>query len=1317
MENKLLAKKRKATQEKNVQQIATSCHNLGNFYHESGQYDKALQEYKAEAEQWKVQKNQMKYGIAHRMIGEMLMLLGDVNKSLKHEHQYLKIAQEEKDSIEVQRAYATIGRAYLLKGQNLTEKESAAERAKALKDAERAFLKSLSICRELPGKISNTELQDMMARLYLNLSVTKENCSEEIEKSLEYMTKAIAICKSHDLYELLHQCYMSTGLLYEVKKKDIGNSLRYLNLALDVAQRLEARTMKICETLLLKSEMLIKSGDYQSAKQTLHRAYKLKSPNEIDRETIEQKLKVVAALCYTEDSLITANSEDFRRKKDLYEKMGDGSCKLENYDKALSYYKKMLENAELSGESGKDLIPIYVSLYQTFRDNQNYKEALEYAWKEYELCKEVPQEAFLTLMNIAELSDLAEMDFWEVEKMYQRARKETGKTGDKKSEALAIGKLIVLQRKHGMDTLADLLEKEAQMSGMDMSAAAAEDEEAACDDGNVPGIGDDICLDDISDSGSEEDADIPLAVEQKRPMRRKRVTNVVKRNNKGESQLHQACISGNATLARRLLDQGHPVNIRDHAGWLPLHEACIHGHRDIVEMLLEKSCATINDRGGTSCDGITPIHDACSNGHLEIVELLLDKGANATVKTDFGDTPLDTLKIWRGTMRLEANEVAFYETIVQRLSKLMDKAGINPREVNLTNRRLAHALVDEDSSEGFPIERENSLSPPLVSTKNSAVAEDSSRLYKSVIDNLRKKKSANEEPKSEVLLPKKRSAYLEGDEVGEDWLEDDLLPNKKRRKFLKDSREFCTPKQKKTKPVIQESEDNEMEDLVIEEPEIRETPPRRVTQTSLIDAGFSRQQIDVDLDFPLNISPGKSSRSSTGKSPCVPLIVHNMISVKVKIDDQLIVVPVNAAEVQNLQIKWLTERASKRYYNLHGRLPEMLLTTTDGAVFDDQDPISLVIDNDQNLVHSLINKWNVLSLAESYKDVAKQMENVENVQIVRALEVAENSNELILADLDVPSKETRALFKAIQHHVNLSAIDLSRNIIEDEGLVYLCQSLSSLKYLNVLNLSCNFLTENGLLRLANVLQETKEALLPELKDLNLSHNPLGNGSRKYLSIICEKLPKLRILNLSACDLTELGDCNLGFSHLDSLDLSFNTFKDAEELRTVWRLLDVTRVESIRLGFCLKSQGLGKQLGNFLQSGSPRYLTELHLQNCHLTDADLWTILKALAGREMQEIDLTQNPVTSLSLKYFLTTSISVAHVKFLGCEKILDNVSILEELPPYEGELHPQRITLFGRCIEEEMIEHLRKVWTSCWLQKEAVVERKSSRIIQLHLA
>lgn len=103
-------------------------------------------------------------------------------------------------------------------------------------------------------------------------------------------------------------------------------------------------------------------------------------------------------------------------------------------------------------------------------------------------------------------------------------------------------------------------------------------------------------IDDSANSDIETDLNKP------RVARKRSRGFVVKRNNKGETQLHSACISGNLTLVQRLLIQNHPVNIRDHCGWLPIHEACICGHIEIVQLLLDKG-AHINDRGGTHCNG------------------------------------------------------------------------------------------------------------------------------------------------------------------------------------------------------------------------------------------------------------------------------------------------------------------------------------------------------------------------------------------------------------------------------------------------------------------------------------------------------------------------------------------------------------------------------------------------------------------------------------------------------------------------------------------------------------------------------------------
>ena len=70
-----------------------------------------------------------------------------------------------------------------------------------------------------------------------------------------------------------------------------------------------------------------------------------------------------------------------------------------------------------------------------------------------------------------------------------------------------------------------------------------------------------------------------------------------KTNELGETPLHRACIEGNVKEVVRLLSKGHPVNQRDHCGWLPIHEACNFGYADIARLLIDAG-ADINDPGG-----------------------------------------------------------------------------------------------------------------------------------------------------------------------------------------------------------------------------------------------------------------------------------------------------------------------------------------------------------------------------------------------------------------------------------------------------------------------------------------------------------------------------------------------------------------------------------------------------------------------------------------------------------------------------------------------------------------------------------------------
>lgn len=130
----------------------------------------------------------------------------------------------------------------------------------------------------------------MQARLYLNLGVTKEQLGD-VDEAVNYYETAIKIAKANDLFELQHKCLMAIGHLQSLKKEDNNSALNLFNRALEVAKRIQDKNEKTCETLLAKSSILIQNGDFQSAKQVLKKAYRSQTPNRVDKELIQSRLK------------------------------------------------------------------------------------------------------------------------------------------------------------------------------------------------------------------------------------------------------------------------------------------------------------------------------------------------------------------------------------------------------------------------------------------------------------------------------------------------------------------------------------------------------------------------------------------------------------------------------------------------------------------------------------------------------------------------------------------------------------------------------------------------------------------------------------------------------------------------------------------------------------------------------------------------------------------------------------------------------------------------------------------------------------------
>ncbi|GLG95633.1 Tonsoku-like protein [Gryllus bimaculatus] len=110
---------------------------------------------------------------------------------------------------------------------------------------------------------------------------------------------------------------------------------------------------------------------------------------------------------------------------------------------------------------------------------------------------------------------------------------------------------------------------------------------------------------------------------------------IMKRNSKGETKLHTACVKGDTKKVEEFLSAGADPCTKDNAGWTPLHEAVSKGFTEIVKLLLGAG-ALVNVPGYYNN---TPLHDAALNNHLEAARLLIEYGANPLLQNIEGYTP------------------------------------------------------------------------------------------------------------------------------------------------------------------------------------------------------------------------------------------------------------------------------------------------------------------------------------------------------------------------------------------------------------------------------------------------------------------------------------------------------------------------------------------------------------------------------------------------------------------------------------------------------------------------------------------------------
>jgi ankyrin repeat protein len=112
-------------------------------------------------------------------------------------------------------------------------------------------------------------------------------------------------------------------------------------------------------------------------------------------------------------------------------------------------------------------------------------------------------------------------------------------------------------------------------------------------------------------------------------------------DNRGNSPLHFAILSGENEYARSLINQGADLNIKNNLELSPLHLAVLLNDEEVVDELLKKG-AEVDLKGNT---GYTALHIASEMNYVEIAKNLLSKRAKNRIKTNQGLSPKTIAKI------------------------------------------------------------------------------------------------------------------------------------------------------------------------------------------------------------------------------------------------------------------------------------------------------------------------------------------------------------------------------------------------------------------------------------------------------------------------------------------------------------------------------------------------------------------------------------------------------------------------------------------------------------------------------------------------
>ncbi|XP_067416235.1 tonsoku-like protein isoform X2 [Emydura macquarii macquarii] len=1287
--------KDKAQRSGNLEEEAAICNQLGEILARHGRYREALEEHRQELRLLESVDDLIGCAVAHRKIGERLAELENYEAALKHQRQHLELARQLSHHIEQQRAWATIGRTYMF----VAESGQAGE---ALREAEQAFMNSLAILEEkLEGAVPQRELSEMRTRLYLNLGLVYDSMKDPAKCS-HYIKKSIFISEQTRLYEDLYRAYFNLGNI-QLRAGEHSRAMRCLERARDCAHTMKEKCLE-SECCASIAQVLLSLGDFAAARRALKKAYVLGSEQ---RDSVRRSLRYAVKASQLQEALEEAVPGDLEAALGLCEQLGDLFSKHGDYRRALEFYQRQLCYAESLQKPEQELAVIHVSLAATFGDLKEHGRAVQHYQAELALRRGNPLEEGKTWLNIALAREEAGEDYAELEPCFGSALQSAERAGEPRLQRQILRHLHAAQQRWGSPeapaTLARLQEL-CRAQGWSPASDSGE-EEAEGPEHSEPAEESEL---ELSESDGEENN---LDGYSKSVPGRRRVSKWNRRNDRGETPLHRACIDGNLRQVQLFLEQGHPLNPRDYCGWTPLHEACNHGHLEIVRLLLDRG-ASVDDPGGPGCEGITPLHDALNCGHFDVAELLLRRGASAVLRNARGLSPLGTLQEWvrmygkdldqETRQRCRAMERLLTEAVAGRApeaaeppphSQLFDaelsepltpppstlatpprNGGPSKKPPPPCKRRSqgggpgpepcgvgrgwpeCGAEPDDDMTPLRPVKKrqrlwdqgapgeDGSRTPGFLEQEPElAPARDSWAEYRAAIRSVGSAQSRLGPEPAPSEAPA-RTALIPAEEyVGDSWLEDDLGASREPRKRSRRGRRES------------DSDSGDASGLESDNAAPRPAPAqrRRARQsrlTQIVDRTVLGQTRGGRAPGTQETAagPGASELGGSGEAPQLPSLaaapaLPPPIRVRVRVQDNVFLIPVPHSGSASRPVAWLAEQAAQRYYQACGLLPRLSLQK-EGALLAAQDLIVDVLQSNEE-VFAEVQSWELPPLADRYRKACRSLAVGEHRLLLEIMELQESGPSFSACGLSLCRPHLAPLLRALKLQTSIRQLRLAGNGLADDLANELLATLGTMPNLALLDLSANQLGAEGLRALGAGLPG--QTAFQSLEELDLSLNPLGDGSCQALAGLVQACPVLSTLRLQACGFTGaflrhyrllLASSLEGAVHLKTLVLSHNAL-GAAGLEQLLGSLPCATLGRLEIGSVAARQEepLVDPVVRYLTQGGCA-LTHLTLSGNHLSDAAVMELARCLPlCPSLVSLDLAANPgITVVGLRMLLS---------------------------------------------------------------------------------